>query len=236
MIKKKSLITLLVILTCTAILILISIQNLICKNILEGKNMNKTDTNQQNGYLTKEQGEFLLKVARNAIESELFGNGLKRIPLDKVPKIFRKPGAVFVTLTKHGQLRGCIGHIIAHEPLIRSVEDNAIAAAFEDPRFFPLRRDEFKDIKIEVSVLTEPKLLEYKDTKDLLNKLRPGIDGIIIKKGPYTATFLPQVWEQLPDKQVFLSHLCMKAGLPSDEWQKGDLEVFTYQVQAFEEE
>ena len=191
---------------------------------------------EKKGFLTEEQGKFLIKVARKAIEDGLFGKGLKRVPFEDLPDELKRPGAAFVTITEKGQLRGCIGHIIAREPLIRSVEDNAIAAAFEDPRFFPLRKDEFKDIKIEVSVLTEPKPLKYKDANDLLNKLRPGIDGVIIKKGPYTATFLPQVWEQLPDKELFLGHLCMKAGLPSDEWKRGDLEVFTYQVQAFEEE
>ncbi len=200
-------------------------------NNLEVKNMNENTA-----YLTKEQGEFLLKVAREAIRQELFEGRLKRVPLEGLPEVFKKAGAAFVTLTKNGQLRGCIGHIIPKEPLIRSVEDNAIAAAFEDPRFYPLRKDEFEDIKIEVSVLTEPKPLKYKDVEDLLKKLRPGVDGVIIKKGFYTATFLPQVWEQLPNKEIFLSHLCMKAGLSPDEWKKGDLEVYTYQVQAFEEE
>ena len=208
----------------------------LCMNV-EGKNRSEVrHMEEKKGFLTEEQGKFLIKVARKAIEDELFGKGLKRVPLENLPDELKRPGAAFVTITEKGQLRGCIGHIIAREPLIRSVEDNAIAAAFEDPRFFPLRKDEFKDIKIEVSVLTEPKPLKYKDANDLLNKLRPGIDGVIIKKGPYTATFLPQVWEQLPDKELFLSHLCMKAGLPSDEWKRGDLEVFTYQVQAFEEE
>ena len=201
------------------------------KNISEVKPMQE-----KKGFLTEEQGKFLIKVARNAIQAELFGKGLKRTSLEELPEELKRPGAAFVTITKNGQLRGCIGHLVAREPLIRSVEDNAIAAAFEDPRFFPLGKDEFKDIKIEVSVLTEPKPLKYKDADDLLSKLKPGIDGVIIKKGPYTATFLPQVWEQIPNKELFLEHLCLKAGLPSDEWKKGDLEVFIYKVQAFEEE
>lgn len=142
----------------------------------------KKETEVKN-MLTKEQGEYLLKIARKTIEEELFKGGFKRVPLEQVPEIFRRPGAVFVTLTKKGQLRGCIGHLVAKEPLIRSVEDNAIAAAFEDPRFPPLSKSEWKDIKIEVSVLTEPRPLKYKDVEDLLNKLRPGIDGVIIKKG-----------------------------------------------------
>ena len=113
---------------------------------------------------------------------------------------------------------------------------NAINAAFRDPRFPPLSRDELNRIKIEVSILTNPRPLEYKDAQDLLAKLRPGIDGVIIKKGFHEATFLPQVWEQLPRKEDFLTHLCLKAGLDGDAWRRGDLEVSTYQVQAFEEE
>ena len=98
-----------------------------------------------------------------------------------------------------------------------------------------MTKEEWKNVKIEISILTEPELLSYTDAKDLLNKLRPGIDGVILKKGHYQATFLPQVWEQLPDKRMFLNHLCMKAGMNENEWLKGDLQVYIYQVQAFEE-
>ena len=111
----------------------------------------------------------------------------------------------------------------------------AINAAFRDPRFRPLQPDEVAQVKIEVSVLTEPIPLRYKGKEDLLSQLKPGVDGLIIKKGYHQATFLPQVWEQLPQKEAFLSQLCLKAGLDGDAWEKGDLEVSVYQVQAFEE-
>ena len=113
---------------------------------------------------------------------------------------------------------------------------NAINAAFRDPRFSPLAKDEWGKVKIEISILSKPQPCPYTDTTDLLNKLRPGRDGVIIKKGHSQATFLPQVWDQLPDQKEFLTHLCSKAGLDGNAWQRDRLEVSTYQVQAFEEE
>jgi len=189
--------------------------------------------------LSKKQGEYLLEVARRTIERELFGRSMSKDKyhenIESIPDIFSEKRGTFVTLTRGGHLRGCIGHIMPQEPLLESVEDNAVSAAFRDPRFPPMTRDEWDGVKIEVSVLTDPKPLSYSDAHDLLDKLRPGVDGVIIKKGYHLATFLPQVWEQLPGKEEFLNHLCMKAGLPGDAWKKGDLEVSTYQVQAFEE-
>ena len=185
---------------------------------------------------SEQEGRYLLKVARETIEQRLFGRGARRGDALPPPsaKLHQRRGT-FVTLTKEGTLRGCIGHIIAQESVLEGVRINAINAAFKDPRFMPVQPQEWDKIKIEVSILTDPKPLEYKDAQDLLNKLRPGIDGVIIKKGYSQATFLPQVWEQLPQKEEFLTHLCLKAGLDGDEWKKGDLEVLTYQVQAFEE-
>ncbi len=189
--------------------------------------------------LSKKQGEYLLKVARRTIEKELFGRSMPKDKyyekIESMPDVFNEKRGTFVTLTRGGHLRGCIGHIMPQEPLLESVEDNAVSAAFRDPRFPPMTKDEWDGVKIEVSVLTDPKPLSYSDAHDLLDKLRPGIDGVIIKKGYHLATFLPQVWEQLPAKEEFLNHLCMKAGLPGDAWKKGDLEVSVYQVQAFEE-
>lgn len=186
--------------------------------------------------LTEEQGKYLIKVARKTIE-DAFLNKREEEPEDKnLPAVFHARRGTFVTLTINGNLRGCIGHIIPHESIIEGVRVNAINAAFRDPRFPPLSRDELDRIKIEVSILTNPRPLKYKDAQDLLAKLRPGIDGVIIKKGFHEATFLPQVWEQLPRKEDFLTHLCLKAGLDGDAWRRGDLEVSTYQVQAFEEE
>ena len=119
--------------------------------------------------------------------------------------------------------------------MVAGVRDNARNAAFHDPRFSPLGKRELDALQIEVSVLSEPVPLAYTDADDLLARLRPGIDGVIIKKGSASATFLPQVWEQLPQPEPFLSHLCAKAGLPAEQWRKGDLKVRVYQVQYFEE-
>lgn len=186
--------------------------------------------------LSEEQGEYLLTVARKRIEQELFGRREtgERSEQDLAPPFTEKRGT-FVTLTKDDQLRGCIGHIIPEESLIEGIRINAINAAFRDPRFPPVRPEEWDRIKIEISILTEPKPLSYTDGKDLLEKVRPNVDGVIIKKGARQATFLPQVWEQLPDKEDFLTHLCLKAGLSGEAWREGDLEVSTYQAQAFEE-
>ena len=187
------------------------------------------------GKLTKEQGKYLLKKARNTIQQALEGKGAKKEEDAELPEIFKEKRGTFVTLTINGNLRGCIGHIIPHESLIEGIRINAINAAFRDPRFRPLGKDEWKRVKIEISILTDPRPLHYSGADDLLRKLRPGVDGVIIKKGYHQATFLPQVWDQLPRKEEFLSQLCLKAGLDGDEWKRGNLEVSTYQVQAFEE-
>ena len=185
--------------------------------------------------LSEAQGELLLSEARRTISSRLSGKIDPAGEIKDLPAIFNEKRGTFVTLTIHGDLRGCIGHIIPQESLFEGIRENALNAAFRDPRFRPLTRDEWKDVHIEISILTEPKPLSYTDAQDLLGKLRPGIDGVIIKKGFHQSTFLPQVWDQLPDKREFLNHLCLKAGLGGDAWKKGDLEVSTYQVQAFEE-
>ena len=132
-------------------------------------------------------------------------------------------------------MRGCIGNLTANEPLSEGVRRNAINAAFHDPRFPPLTDKELDEVDIEVSILTEPQPLDYVDGEDLLTRLRVDVDGVIIRKGHASATFLPQVWEQLPDPEEFLGHLCMKAGLSSDAWRQNKLDVLTYQVQYFEE-
>jgi AmmeMemoRadiSam system protein A len=141
-----------------------------------------------------------------------------------------------VTLKLHGKLRGCIGTLSSSETVAEGVRRNAVNAAFHDPRFPPLSEAELGQIRIEVSVLTEPQPLEFADSEDLLRKLRPKVDGVIIRKAHASATFLPQVWEELPKKEDFLSHLCLKAGLPRDDWRRSPLEVSTYQVQHFEEQ
>ena len=181
--------------------------------------------------------KILLAVARDAIAYYL-KNG-KKIAISRtdfpISKLWENR-ATFVTLTINGQLRGCIGSIIPVRPLILDVSDNAVNAAFRDPRFYPLTEREFPLINIEISILTVPKALKFHSPSEMLSKIRPGVDGVIIKKGFYQATFLPQVWEELPDKESFFSHLCLKAGLSSDCFRREGLEVFTYQVEAFSEE
>jgi AmmeMemoRadiSam system protein A len=186
--------------------------------------------------LNEEEGKALLAVARETIDQTLFHReGKPMSPKTHSPKYLEQRGT-FVTLTIHGQLRGCIGHIIPQESLLEGIQINAINAAFRDPRFRPLSKEEWKNVKIEISILTEPTIISYDGPEDLLEKLTPGVDGVIIQKGMHQSTFLPQVWEQLGDKVQFMTHLCMKAGLDGDDWKTGDLVVSTYQVQAFEEE
>lgn len=185
--------------------------------------------------LTEEEGKYLLSVARQTIEERLTGQEGQGQPETFQSPKFSENRGTFVTLTENGALRGCIGHIIPQESMIEGIRENAINAAFKDPRFPPLSEAEWKRVQVEISILTDPTPLVYTDTVDLLNKLRPGVDGLIIKKGFNQATFLPQVWEQLPDRKEFLRHLCLKAGLDRDAWKHDKLEVFVYQAQAFEE-
>ena len=185
--------------------------------------------------LSEEEGKYLLGEARKTIQQALSGVDERAKDGVDLPPIFKERRGTFVTLTIGGNLRGCIGHIIPHESLIEGIRINAVNAAFKDPRFRPLSKKEWDRVKIEISILTDPKPLSYANADDLLRKLRPGIDGVIINKGYHQSTFLPQVWEQLPQIEAFLNHLCLKAGLDGDEWKKGGLEVSTYQVQAFEE-
>lgn len=196
-----------------------------------GKEGDMADTDK----LTEEEGRCLLSVARQTIERQLFSLKDQGQADSQLSPRFSERRGTFVTLTIDGGLRGCIGHIIPQESLIEGIRINALNAAFRDPRFRPLSKKEWEKVKIEISILTDPKPLSYTDADDLLNRLRPGIDGVIIKKGFNQATFLPQVWEQLPDKKEFLTHLCLKAGLDMDAWKRENLEVSTYQVQAFEE-
>ncbi len=182
-------------------------------------------------------GQALLKIARKTIEESLGVSGAGAAAGAPAPEdaVMNDKHGVFVTLTKKGQLRGCIGYLDAREPVTEAVKHNAVNAAFHDPRFSPVKASELSDIDIEVSILSDPEILPYANSEELLKKLRPGIDGVIIRSGFQSATFLPQVWEQLPDKKEFLGHLCLKAGLPSNAWEKNMLEVLTYQVQYFEE-
>jgi AmmeMemoRadiSam system protein A len=182
-----------------------------------------------------EDRQALLRIARQALEAAAHRRRQPPLDLHGLSASLCKPGAAFVTLTIQGALRGCIGGLQAVMPLAEDVRQHASAAATEDYRFHPVEPGEIDDIEIEVSVLTDPKPLEYQDPDDLLHLLRPGIDGVILTSGLQRATFLPQVWEKEPDPASFLNLLCEKAGLPRHAWRQGGLDVYTYQVECFQE-
>jgi AmmeMemoRadiSam system protein A len=173
--------------------------------------------------------KMLLEIARGAIYSKLNSEDIidKTALVEKIPNLSKR-AATFVTLNLNGELRGCIGSLVAHNALIDDLTTNAVKAAFEDPRFSPLTKEEFENIEIEVSLLSQPLEIRYKDFVDLKSKINHGIDGMIIRQGEKQATFLPQVWEQLPDFEDFLSHLFHKAGIKDLET---PIEVFVYQVE-----
>jgi hypothetical protein len=161
-----------------------------------------------------ELGEVLLRLARSAIARRL---GLPAPPDPDHPAL-AQPGATFVTLKQHGSLRGCIGSLQAHRPLRDDIRENACAAAFRDPRFTPLAAAEFPDTRVEVSLLTEPEFMSFAGEADALAQLRPGVDGVIFCHGCLRSTFLPQVWEDLPEPRQFMAQLKRKAGLAPDFW------------------
>jgi len=170
----------------------------------------------------------LTQLARKTLEFHF--EGRKFEPDESTKKKFSKKQACFVTLTINKQLRGCIGSLIARQELWKDVQENSLNASFSDPRFYPLTKEELKKVKIEVSVLSIPKKLEFKDEKDLLEKINNKM-GIILKKDYHTATFLPQVWEQLPDKIDFLGQLSLKAGLNKDAWKNSEIEYYTVKIE-----
>ncbi len=189
--------------------------------------------------LSQVEGQYLVELARQTIREKLGEkpDQEQSIALKKAleaPVFFQKRGT-FVTLHKNGRLRGCIGTLDDSETIKQGIEKNALNAAFYDPRFPELKKDELGKTHIEISILSKPLPLKYKGLSELLSKLEPGVHGVIIQKGSSRATFLPQVWDQLPEPESFLSHLCTKAGLPSKAWEKGNLKVITYTVQYFQD-
>lgn len=176
------------------------------------------------------KGRLLTALARAAIARE-FGMTAPALPH---PAWLDQPGAVFVTLTKNGQLRGCIGSLEAHRALGLDLEDNAQAAAFRDPRFPALGYDELAQTTVEVSILSRPEAMRFTDEADALAQLRPGIDGVILRSGWRRSTFLPQVWEQLPEPRRFMANLKLKAGLAADYW-SNDIQLSRYTVEKFKE-
>lgn len=186
--------------------------------------------------LSPEEKLLLMAIARDAVSAVAQGDRLPNLDLASLPPALREKGASFVTLTSRGQLRGCIGALEASQPLALDVQEHAEAAATQDFRFPPVTPQEILSIRIELSRLTTPVQLEYKDSKQLAEMLKPGRDGVVIRDGIRRATFLPQVWEKLPSPEDFLSHLCLKMGASPDQWRKKRMSVYTYQVEEFEEE
>jgi len=162
----------------------------------------------------KEINKILLEISKKAVLDSLNNTKLldREYYIKKYPELLEKR-ATFVTLNKNSSLRGCIGSLTPHRSLIDDIINNANSAAFEDPRFPNVTLEEFKDIDIEISLLTIPKKLEYEDIEDLKSKIRVNIDGVILKHSIYRATFLPQVWKQLPTFEMFFQYLCDKAGM-----------------------
>jgi AmmeMemoRadiSam system protein A len=185
--------------------------------------------------LTPEERSLLLKLARQALE-----RGVRREPLapldpQALTPHLRETGSSFVTLTRKGDLRGCIGALEAYQSLAEDVREHAVAAALQDFRFPPVVPDELPDIEIEISRLTPMQALEYTDPEELPKRIQINVDGVVLRDGIRRATFLPQVWEKIPDAALFLSHLCQKMGAPPDLWRRKKLDVWTYQVEEFHE-
>lgn len=177
-----------------------------------------------------EKGTVLLHLARAAIGREL---GFDSQDYPRTAWL-EEPGATFVTLTLNERLRGCIGSLEAYRPLIDDVRQNAVAAAFRDPRFMPLNETEFAYTLVEVSVLSKPEVLRFGSQDEALSQLNRGSDGVILEYGRFRATYLPQVWAHLPDPQSFIDELKVKAGLPEDFW-SNDIRLSRYSVQKFSE-
>lgn len=168
--------------------------------------------------LSKDDQQICLQVARQSIMHGLQQGKALSVITGDYSEALQQELASFVTLHKNGELRGCIGALQAYQPLINDVAEHAYAAAFNDPRFVAVDENEYEQLEVEISVLGKPQLMTYESEDDLLSQIRPGIDGLILESGYHRGTFLPSVWEQLPEKKEFLNHLKMKAGLPVNWW------------------
>jgi len=184
--------------------------------------------------INEQQQDQLLTLARNSISYGLkYGRAIEPLSSEFEDNL-KQTAACFVTINIGGNLRGCIGHLSAIQPLFEDVAENAFSAAFRDPRFPELREDELERIEIEISILTPSTAMEFTDENDLLSQIQEGVDGLILEDGYNRGTFLPTVWESLPDKQDFWKHLKMKAGLPVSHW-SDTLKVSRYHTISFSE-
>jgi uncharacterized protein len=178
---------------------------------------------------------YLLTLARQALETFVKEGITIHVDEAGLDDELKMQGATFVTLHKNGQLRGCIGALSAYQPIYMDVIEHAIAAGTQDLRFPSMHENELAQLHYEISILSNPQPLQYASTEDLLEKLRPGIHGVVISSGLQRATFLPQVWDSLPEKEEFLSHLCRKMGARPNDWRTKHFDVSVYQVQEFAE-
>ncbi len=181
-----------------------------------------------------EQGRILLQIARAAITHTLKATEWKGESVDRSAQWLQQAGATFITLTQHGRLRGCIGSLQAHQPLIENVRSNAVSAALHDTRFLPVTAGELESIDIEISLLSALQSIRFASELDALKQLRPGMDGITLEYGMCRGTFLPQVWDNLPQPREFLAQLKVKAGLYPDFWDDA-IQLSRYTVRKWRE-
>ena len=191
--------------------------------------------NEEKIELTADEQKTLLELSRKSLTYYLTCGKRMDIDQSNFSERLRQKRGVFVTLHKDSKLRGCIGNIFPENPIFLAVAENAINAGVGDPRFPNMSADEMKDVAFEISILSKPVKITFSSPEDLLSCLDRRT-GIILKKGRHQSTFLPQVWNEIPDKAEFLSHLAMKAGLASDEWKDPRVEVFYYSALVFSEE
>ncbi|WP_316364347.1 AmmeMemoRadiSam system protein A [Candidatus Thiodiazotropha sp. CDECU1] len=182
-------------------------------------------------YSTAERAT-LLEIAAASIKHGLEQGTPLRVTASDYPADLQQHRACFVTLSQGGALRGCIGHLEAQAPIVEDVAENAYAAAFRDPRFPPLTEREADNLEIHISVLTPAEAIAFESEQELIGKIRPAVDGLILVEGQRRGTFLPSVWESLPETRNFLSHLKQKAGLPANYW-SSTLEVYRYETESF---
>jgi AmmeMemoRadiSam system protein A len=178
-------------------------------------------------------GELLKDIARRSIAEGVRTGKPLAVDPEEFPPALRAKHASFVTLRRNGTLRGCIGTLEGNVPLVFGVAENAFKAAFRDPRFSPLAERDLSEIEIHISVLSPLERVEVSSESDLLAKLRPGVDGVVLRQGLQQGTFLPSVWEELPDAAQFVRQLKRKAGLPAEHW-SDTLEVWRYTAESIE--
>lgn len=183
--------------------------------------------------ISDENKKYLQNISRQTLDYYFIGKEKFEPEIESIPTVLLEKAATFVTLTKNGQLRGCIGNILPKFPLYKDVINNTLNAAFADPRFPQLEQSELKEIQIEISVLSLPKRIVFDNPDDLISKIKVGDHGIILQSDFYQATFLPDVWKELPKVEDFLTNLSLKAGLGPDAWKNPSTEFFYYTTENF---